>query len=121
MRRASVSLREKSSSCVRVGELSVPQQIRGFLEGGVIRQFVNIDAAIREHSGIAVDPADPRIRGYNPFKTLHHCCRRHVLLSLSIRQQTWSIDRDAAEPFCDASGTQIPAARRRSHRREFYS
>ena len=47
-----------------------PQQIANFLEGRVVGQFVNVDAAIGEHAGIAIDVANSGIRRGNAFQTL---------------------------------------------------
>jgi hypothetical protein len=44
-----------------------PQQEAGFLKVRVVGQFVNIDAAIGQHTGFAVDVADAGVGGNYPF------------------------------------------------------
>ena len=99
----------------------MPQQVGGFLEGGLVRQLVNVDAAIREHAGIAVDPADAGIRCHHTFKSLDHRRRCHVLPSPPPARRCAG-DRDAAIAPCDAR-SPIPRGSRRVAQRQdpFYS
>jgi hypothetical protein len=49
--------------------MAKPKQVAGFLKGGVIRQFMNIDAAVRQYALIPVDVTDARGCGHHPFQT----------------------------------------------------
>ena len=50
------------------GQLAVPEEIGGLFEGGVLGEFVDVDAAIGEDAGVAVDPADGRGGGDDAFQ-----------------------------------------------------
>src|SRR5262249_10330159 len=52
------------------GQLAEPQQVAGLLEVRVVGELVDVDAAIREHTAIAVDEADSGVGGNNALKTL---------------------------------------------------
>ena len=57
------------------GQLAEPEEIGGLFEGGVGSELVDIDAAVREDTGVAVDPADGRRGGDNTFQTFGcDCC-----------------------------------------------
>jgi len=42
------------------GQLAKPEQIAGFFKGGVVGQFVDINAAVRQDASFTVDEADAR-------------------------------------------------------------
>ncbi len=62
-----------------IGQHAVPEQVGGFLEGGVLGELVDVDAAIGEDPRISVDPADTGVRGNNSLKTLSSDSSRHTL------------------------------------------
>ncbi len=51
-----------------VGELAEPEEVGGLLEGGALGEFVDVDAAIGENAGVAVDPADGGAGGDDAFQ-----------------------------------------------------
>ena len=51
-----------------VGEFAEPEEVGGLLECGTFREFVDVDAAIGEDAGVAVDPADRRGCGDDAFQ-----------------------------------------------------
>ena len=64
---------------VVTGKVAEPQQVGSFLEGGLIGELVDIDAAVGQHTGIAVDPANAGVGCHYPFETFGHCRRCHLL------------------------------------------
>jgi hypothetical protein len=64
-----------------LGRIAVPKQVSAFLECRFFSQLMNVDAAIRQHAGLSVDPADPGVRGNNSFQTLSSNSSRHSLLN----------------------------------------
>jgi hypothetical protein len=63
-----------------VGELTEPEEIGTFLEGGTLREFVDVDAAIREDAGVAVDPADGGAGGDDAFQAFRCDSGGHKIL-----------------------------------------
>ena len=59
------------------GELAEPEEIGGLLEGGALSEFVDVDAAIGEDAGVAVDPADGRRGGDDAFQAFRCDSGRH--------------------------------------------
>ena len=53
-----------------VGEAAVPEEVGGFFEAALRGEFVDVDAAIGEDAGVAVDVADGGGGGDNAFKAL---------------------------------------------------
>ena len=51
-----------------VGEFAEPEEIGGLLEGGALGEFVDVDAAVGEDAGVAVDPADRGAGGDDAFQ-----------------------------------------------------
>jgi len=49
-------------------ELSEPEEVGGLFEGGTLREFVDVDAAIGEDAGVTVDPADRGAGGDDAFQ-----------------------------------------------------
>ncbi len=68
-----------------VGEVSIPEEVSGLLEGGVLGQLVNIDAPIGQHARFSVDPADTGVRCNNSFKSLSSDSSGHSLRNSLIR------------------------------------
>ena len=48
----------KSAELGGGGELAEPEEVGGLFEGGALGELVDVDAAIGEDAGVAVDPAD---------------------------------------------------------------
>ncbi len=92
---------------VAAGKMAVPQQIGGLLEGGLVREFVNIDAAVGEHAGISIDPANAGIGRHDAFETLGHRRRCHVLPFLRPTKKMPN-NRDAVEAPRDAFAARKP-------------
>src|SRR5271168_1895396 len=68
------------------GELAEPEEVSALLEGGSLCEFVDVDAAIGENAGVAVDPADGGRGGDDAFQALWCDSGRHkVLLQERIR------------------------------------
>jgi hypothetical protein len=63
-------LRLKLAQRQLVGQDAVPEQVGGLLEGRVLGQLVNVDAAIGQDARLSVDPADSGVRRNNSFQTL---------------------------------------------------
>ena len=53
-----------------VGKLPEPEQVAGLFEIGVVGEFVDVDAAIRENSPFAIDVADLGVGSNNSFQSL---------------------------------------------------
>src|SRR6185312_9465520 len=73
LRRQLASLREALCEDVqlrRIRQRAVPKEVGCLLKRGLRRQFVNIDAAIGKHAGIAIDPADAGVGCNNAFESL---------------------------------------------------
>ena len=51
-----------------VGELAEPEEVGGLLEGGALGELVDVDAAVGEDAGVAVDPADGGAGGDDAFQ-----------------------------------------------------
>ena len=60
------------------GEGAEPEQVGGLLKGGVGRELVDVDAAVGEHAGFAVDPADAGVCRDNSFESLDWRRRCHA-------------------------------------------
>jgi|SRR5271170_2561805 len=52
------------------GEPPEPEQVTGFFKRGMVRQFVDVDAAIRQYAAISVDVANPGSGGNDALKSL---------------------------------------------------
>ncbi len=68
-----------------VGQVTIPEEIGGFLEGGVFGQLVNVDAPIGQHARFSVDPADAGVRCNNSFQTLSSDSSGHSLRNSLLR------------------------------------
>ena len=55
----------KAASCSVGRQRAIPQQVRRLFKGAFARQFMNIDPAVRQDTGVAIDVADRRSRGNN--------------------------------------------------------
>jgi hypothetical protein len=62
------------------GEFAEPEEVGALLEGGSLCEFVDIDAAIGEDAGVAVDPADGGRGGDDAFQALWCDSGRHKVL-----------------------------------------
>jgi len=82
--RARARCDENSRSAKLVGKNAVPEQVGAFLEGRLLGQFVDVDAAIREHTGISIDPADGGVGSDDSFQTFSRNSSRHRLLELPL-------------------------------------
>src|SRR4029077_7018070 len=60
-----------------LGQPAKPQQVTGFFKRGLLREFVDINAAISEYSGFAIDVANSRTGRNYAFKTFCNCAGRH--------------------------------------------
>ena len=56
-------------------KLAVDEQVRRLFKGGALGEFVDIDAAIREHSLFTVDPADAGVCRNDTFEPFSRCRR----------------------------------------------
>jgi hypothetical protein len=61
-------------------ESSEPEEIGSFLEGRELCEFVDIDSAIGENSGVSVDPTDGRRGGNDAFQAFRCDSGRHKAL-----------------------------------------
>jgi hypothetical protein len=60
-----------------VGELAEPEEVGGLLEGGALGEFVDVDSAIGEDAGVAIDPADRGAGGDDAFQAFGCNSGRH--------------------------------------------
>ena len=84
--------RSRSSfSSFRVGQLAVPQQVAGFFEGGMVGEFVNVDAAVGQDALISVDVADAGGGGDNSFQAFGGCVavRLDIFLAREFETPLW--------------------------------
>jgi hypothetical protein len=58
------------SQLTPAGKLPEPEQVTGLFEIGVVRELVNVDAAIRENSPIAIDITDFGVGSDDSFESL---------------------------------------------------
>src|SRR5580658_7901882 len=65
--------------------MPVPQQVGGLFIGGAFRKLMDIDAAIGENSGLAVNPANTRVGSDNAFESLSSYSSRHSFQMLPIQ------------------------------------
>src|SRR3984957_10565315 len=56
-----------------LGQRAVPEQEDDFLKRSVVRQSVDVVAAVTEDAGIPIDVANLRLAGDHAFQT-RHCC-----------------------------------------------
>jgi hypothetical protein len=66
------------------GQRAEPEQVSRLFKGRVDGEFVDVDAAIGENSGLAVDPANTRVGGDNAFESLSSYCSRHMFSMLPV-------------------------------------
>ena len=66
--RAAASCLVKSASSDGVGEFAEPEEVGGLFEGGALGELVDVDAAVGENAGVAVDPADGGAGGDDAFQ-----------------------------------------------------
>ena len=73
-RRAAASCDCSSPSSDRFGRSSVPQQIADFLEGRMFGEIVDVVAAVREHTALAIEIADRRSRDDDVLEAGFYWC-----------------------------------------------
>ena len=75
--RAWASCAENSRKLKPIGQDAVPEQVGGFLKGGVLGQLVDIDSAVGKHPAFSIDPADSGVGGDNTFQPFPSNSSRH--------------------------------------------
>ena len=58
-------------------KLSKPEQVRGLFERRLFGKLVDVDAAVGQHPGVAVNPANTGVGRYYALESLTRYRRRH--------------------------------------------
>jgi hypothetical protein len=69
----------KCGELLGVGQRIMPQQIDRLLEGRMQRQLLHRKPGDDQLARLAIDAAEPRLCGHDPFQARRKCwCRRHI-------------------------------------------